>query len=48
MNLNMHMGLLRMERGVGIEMGDSMLALHRVIGLAVIDPVAIHTDAHAA
>jgi hypothetical protein len=43
----MHMGLVWTERWVGIEMGNAMLALHCVVGLAAIDPVAIHTDAHA-
>jgi hypothetical protein len=27
--------------------GHSVLALHRVIGLAAVDPVAIDADAHA-
>lgn len=29
------------------EMGNAVLTLHRVIGLAAVDPVAIDADAHA-
>jgi hypothetical protein len=47
-DLNMHMGALRTEHRVWIEVRDAMLPLDRVIGLAAIDPVAIHTNAHAA
>jgi hypothetical protein len=44
----MHLRALRLEPGAVIEMGDAMLAFHSVVGLALIDPVAIDTNAHAA
>jgi hypothetical protein len=47
-NLNMHMGPLRPKCRPWIEVGHTMLALHGVVGLAAIDPVAIDTNAHAA
>jgi hypothetical protein len=44
----MHMGALRTESRAWVEVGDTMLAFHSVVSLAVIDPVAIDTNAHAA
>jgi hypothetical protein len=47
-NLNVNVGPHWTEGWLGIEMGNAMLALDRVVGLATIHPVAIHADTHAA
>ena len=47
LHLHVNAGLLRQEVGTGAEVGSSMLALHSVVGLTAVDPVAIHADAHA-
>jgi hypothetical protein len=47
-NLDVHPRSLRLEGGVGMEMGNAVLPFHSVVGLAAIDPVAIDADAHAA
>jgi len=40
--------LTRTQNGFGAEVRHPVLPLHSVIGLAAVDPVAIHADAHAA
>ena len=46
-HLHMNAGLTRLKIGLSREVGHPMLALDRVVGLTAVDPVAIHTDAHA-
>ena len=38
---------VRLKVRLVAEMDHPVLSLDRVIGLAAVDPVAIHTDAHA-
>ena len=47
-HLHVDARLLGLEIGCGAEMGHAVLALHRVVGLATVHPVAIDADAHAA
>lgn len=47
-HLHVDTRLLGLEIGRGAEMGHTVLALHRVVGLATVHPVAIDADAHAA
>ena len=46
-HLHMDPWLIRDKRGLGSEMGDPVLTLHSVVGLALIHPAAIHAEAHA-
>ena len=43
---DMDLGLLRFPIRSRVEMGDTMLTLHRVIGLTTIHPAAVNADAH--
>ncbi len=47
-HLDVDAGVRGHHIGGKTEMRDAMLALDRVVGLAAVDPVAIHADAHAA
>ncbi len=47
-DLHMDPRTIGLKRRPWMEMGDPMLSLDRVVGLAAVDPVAIDADAHAA
>lgn len=48
MHLHVNARLARPELRLITEVGNTVLAFHRVVGLAAIHPAAIHADAHVA
>lgn len=48
MHLHVNARLARPELRLITEVGHTVLAFHRVVGLAAIHPAAIHADAHVA